>query len=336
MAEDNNSSRALHQRIWHVLTSGPPVVITCHARADGDAAGSVLALCLALRDAGVDATAVLDPPVLPALDCLPGMETVNWNAEGLPDAFTLVVLDCGEFDRIGDISEALGGHGRIVNIDHHVSNVRFGDIDWVEAAASSTGEMLYLLLRSVGATLTREIAECLFAAVGTDTGMFAFENTTPAAHELAADCLRLGVRTHELAERLLVSESLAQFRLRTLVAATLELHADGQLALLHTTREMFRQTGLGPVDTNGLARIPMSIQGVEAGALLKEVPDGEYIKLSMRSRAPFDVCRIAQQFGGGGHARAAGCEMPMALDDARTEVLAAMRRELASCRTDNA
>jgi bifunctional oligoribonuclease and PAP phosphatase NrnA len=336
MTVANNTRRALHRRIWDVLTDGTPVVVTCHARADGDAAGSVLALCLALRGAGAEAHAVLDQPVPPALECLPGMATVKWNADGLPDAFTLVVLDCGEFDRIGDGAEALTGHGPILNIDHHISNVRFGDIDWVEAAASSTGEMLYLLLRSVQASLTRDIAECLFAAVGTDTGMFAFENTTPAAHELAAECLRLGVRTHELAERLLFSESPAQFRLRTLVAATLELHADGRLALLHITREMFQQSGLGPVDTGGLARIPMSIQGVEAGALLKQMPDGEYIKISMRSRAPFDVCRIARQFGGGGHARAAGCEMPLALDDARNDVLAAMRSELASCTSDNA
>jgi len=308
--------------IWTLLTASPAVVVTTHHRPDGDAVGASLALWHALTDAGVVVRFYVEPPVPAMLEFLPGLNEALIGLDDLPADYCLVVVDCGEFDRVGQGAAALVSATRTVNIDHHVSNDGFGDVTFVDPQASSCGELVYRLLSGNGRPLTAAVAECLFTAIVTDTGQFAFENTTPAALEICAECIRAGARPEELADRLFLSPSPAQFELRRLACDTVEFHAGGKVASMVVTREMFARTGLGPVDTDRFANIPLHIHGVMTGVLLKEMPDGDYIKASMRSRAPVDVCAVAQEFGGGGHARAAGCELPGGLGEARRVLVA--------------
>jgi len=322
------STARIFSAIWDVLTDGLPVVITSHVRLDGDGIGCALALYHALCGKGLEAHVVLEPPVPAMFDFLPGMDAVVGGPDGLPHSYNLVVIDCGTLERTGALARALTGRARTINIDHHASNALFGDVNYVEGDASSCGEMLYGLLLAGGVPLGRPIAECLFTAIVSDTGQFSHQDTTPAALRVCAECVEAGARPHVVVRELFCAPTPAQLRLRALAMATLRFHSDGLVATMEVTEEMFRQTGLAPVDTEGFAEIPVSVQGVEAAALLKEMPGCDYIKVSMRSREFVNVADVARTFGGGGHKHAAGCEIYDTLAAARAAVLAELDRRV--------
>jgi phosphoesterase RecJ-like protein len=318
----------MQHKIWELITDGLPVVITSHQRGDGDSVGASLALWHALKARGVQAYTLFEPPLPTVLEFLPGLDECLQDPAGLPGAYHLVVLDCGDLERVGGWAGELAGAAETINIDHHASNNRFGDVNLVEPEASSVGEQVHRLLAAAGEPLGLEVAECIFTAIVTDTGQFGFENTTAEALDACARCVRAGVRPNVLADRLFMSPTRAQFALRQMAEATVELHEGGRLATMVVTRGMFRRTGLGPVDTDRFANIPLHIHGVAAAVVLKELPDEDCIKVSMRSRAPVDVCAVACSFGGGGHARAAGCQIGGGLDEVRRLVLERLRDQL--------
>jgi phosphoesterase RecJ-like protein len=296
------------------------VVVTAHIRPDGDSIGAVLALWHGLRSVGVEAYAFLEDPPPPMFAFLPGAGGTLDDADRLPGAFSLVVLDCGLLDRVGEHRGRLLGRGPTVNIDHHDANAMFADLNYVDPEASSCGEMLFPLLADGGVPFTADIAECLYTAIVTDTGQFSHGDTTPEALRISAECMQMGVDPEAVAYRLFYAESAERFRLRQMAMSTLELHGGGRIATLCVTEEMFRQTGLGPVDTEGFADLPIRIDGVRASALLKEMPGQDYIKVSMRSRDSVDVFAVAKVFDGGGHTNAAGCEIPDDLVGVRRRV----------------
>jgi len=323
-------SAKVHGAIWNALGDGLPAVVTSHVRPDGDGLGSALALWHGLKTRGLEAFHFSEPPMPSMFSFLNGLDQCLADPAQLPKAYNLVVIDCGCFERIGDSAGQLTGRTRTVNIDHHNGNSCFGDINHVDPAASSCGEMIYGLLTAGGVPLSREIADCLFTAIVTDTGQFSHQDTTPEALRICAECVRAGARPHELVRRLFMSPSPAQVKLRHLALGTLRFHDEGRIATMAITREMYRQTGLGPVDTEGFAEVPISIQGVAASALLKEMPGSGYIKVSLRSRELVDVCRVAKTFGGGGHVQAAGCEIQGALEDVRAMVAEQLQFHLRS------
>ncbi len=310
----------LHRAIWSVLGDGTPVVVTSHARLDGDGLGSSLALWHALRQRGVEAHVFLQPPVPSMFLFLPGMDQVCEAPDKLPERFHLAVIDCGCPERTGAPEGALDGAATTINIDHHDSNAGFADVNYVDRQASSCGEMIYGLLQAAGVELDRDLADCLYTAIVTDTGQFSHQDTTPRALEVCAECMRAGAEPHELVRHLFTSPSPAQVKLRHLALGTLRFGEDGRTATMVITRGMFEETGLGPEDTEGFSEVPIAIRGVEASALLKELPDQDYIKVSLRSRGPVDVCAVARVFGGGGHTRAAGCEIRDTMENARRAV----------------
>ncbi len=320
------TEEGLHE-VWNALTDGRPVVITSHVRLDGDGLGSSLAVWHALRSAGVQCCVALQPPTPTTFDFLPGTEHIATNAAALPERYHLAVIDCGNVGRLGELGGVLNGGGYTINIDHHASNTLFGDLNYVNVKASSCGEMVHHLFGAVGVRIDRPIAECLFAAVVTDTGQFSHENVTSAAFATCADCVQAGVRPHELVQKLFFSPTQQQMRLRHMATGTLQFHASGRIATMAVTLDMFAQTGLGPIDTEGFADIPIEVRGVEASALLKEMPDCDYTKVSMRSRGRVDVCAVARSFGGGGHTHAAGCEVMEGLESARCKIVRALREQ---------
>ncbi len=317
-----------HNRVWEALTGGPDVVITSHVRLDGDGVGSALALWHALQGRGLNTHLAFQPPTPSMFDFLPGIDTNLESVERCPEDSVLAVIDCGNFGRVGEVAESLNGRALMVNIDHHDSNTLFGDVNYVDSSASSCGEMMWRLFGTVAQELTPEIAECLFTAVLSDTGQFSHQDTTAEAFAVCADCVAAGVRPHLLVRKLFLSPSPDQVRLRQLALGTLRLHAEGRVATMRVTLEMFQQTGLGPVDTEGFSEIPISIRGVGASALLKEMPGCDYIKVSLRSRDEVDVCEVADVFGGGGHTHAAGCEMEGSLQDVEQKVVAELMSRL--------
>jgi phosphoesterase RecJ-like protein len=246
------------------------------------------------------------------------------------------VADCGALERIGSLAEHAHRAVRIVNVDHHLTNSLFGDINYVDRAASSCGELVYRIVEAGKVPITKELADCLYGAILTDTGRFSYANTTTEAFEICARLVRAGACPYELAEKLCHSPLESMVRLQGLAIGTLRLEAEGRIATMEITSEMFERTGARPVDTQGLADIPVSIKGVMASALLKELPGAPKdccIKASLRSRPSgnaVDVCAVAEAFGGGGHRHAAGCELSGPLCEARRAVVEMLRRQLKS------
>jgi len=330
VTDGDAAGRRARKAAWQALTGGLPAVLTSHVRVDGDAVGSVLALWHGLRAAGVGAYVFLEGPVSEMFDFLPGIDERSRSLDGVPETCNVVVVDCGSYGRIGSAAEALLRRGPVINIDHHDGNTMFGDVNYVDPAASSCGEMVYAMLKDAGVPLDRATAECIFAAVLTDTGQFSHQDTTAEAFSVCAACVRAGVDPYKMARRLFLSPSPDQVKLRHLALGTLRLHHGGQIATMEVTEEMFRQTGLGPPDTEGLAEVAISIRGVRAAALLKEMPGAGFVKVSMRSHDDMDVRAVADAFGGGGHRNAAGCEIKGLLEDVREAVVRELSRRLVS------
>lgn len=328
MAEPAKDRHSVHTAIWDVLTNGLPAVVTAHERLDGDGVGSALALWHALGALGVQAHAFFQPPTPAMFEFLSGMEARCGDASKLPQAYNLVVLDCGTLDRVGEQADRLTGRAQTVNIDHHDSNAHFGDVDYVDPGASSCGEMIHALLAHGRVPITEAMADCLFTAIVTDTGQFSHQDTTPEALQVCAECMRAGARPHELIRRLFMSPSPAQVKLRHLALGTLRFHDEGRVATIVVTEDMFRKTALGPVDTEGFVETAIAIQGVRAAALLKEMPGCGYIKVSLRSRDSLDVCAVAKVFGGGGHMHAAGCEIADSLEGVRRTIVGQIEEHL--------
>lgn len=282
-------------------------LISSHMNPDGDSVGSSLALAAILRSQGKGAVVWHRDPAPAMYRHLPGFESIHVGAEGPdghPDLFDAVVaLECPGLDRTG-LEEEFGGLP-ILNIDHHLGNEHYGEINWIDSAAPSVGEMVYRLARALGVRLSADLATALLLTLVTDTGGFRFSNATPEAFEAAASLVREGARPELVAEWVYESRPESSIRLLAEVLRSLELTSEGRIATALMTREMMRAVGAAPSDGEGLIDHPRSIAGVQVVALLREI-DGERTKVSLRSRGDYDVERIASRHGGGGHRNAAG------------------------------
>lgn len=307
------------------LRRGRRFVITSHTSPDGDAVGASLGLARLLRGLGKAAWVWFHDPVPPLFAGLPGADRVHVGAEvpsGFPGDFdAAIVLECPTLDRTG--LEAPLGELPLLNIDHHLGNRLYGEVNWVDSAAPAVGEMVHRLAIELHAPFDRDSADLLYLALASDTGGFRFSNTTISAFEAAAALVRAGASPERVTTWLYESQPVAALRLLGEMLPSLELHDDGGVATVALTREMFARAGAEPGDSEGLIDHPRSIAGVVATALFKELPEGRW-KVSMRSRGAVDVEQVAQEFGGGGHRNAAGCALDGPLPEARERIVSAL------------
>lgn len=309
------------------LRKGRRFLLTSHASPDGDAIGSELALARVLRSLGKSAWIWNRDPVPPLYRALPGAERIHVGAEG-PNGFpadfdAAIVLECPDLGRTG-LAESLGGVP-LLNIDHHLGNQLYGQINWVDTAAPAVGEMLHRLAVDLKTSVDAETATLLFLTVASDTGGFRFGNSNVAAFEAAAALVRLGASPERVSHWLHESQPLSALRLLGEMLPTLEVHSAGRVATVQLTLEMFARAGAEPGDSEGLIDHPRSISGVEAAALFKQLPDGSW-KTSLRSRGPVDVERVARSHGGGGHKNAAGCVLAGDLPAVKAAVVGLLTR----------
>ena len=305
-------------------------LVTSHIRADGDSIGSEVATLHALRALGKDVQVVNDGPVPRIFQFLDTQGELSSDAASAwGDPGVVIVLDATALDRTGQVAKRIRDDALIVNIDHHVSNERFGTLNWIGTEHSSTGEMLYGLFEEGGMLKPGIVLDALYVAIITDTGRFTQGNATAGALEAAGGLVRAGVDAGEIGNQLYRNESFGLALLRAKAFTTIEQRAEGRAAVMCLTQKMFADTGVDPIDTQEFADIPRSLAGVEVGVLLRELPEAGRIKVSFRSRGKVDVNAIAQRFDGGGHVRASGCEVPGSLDQVKEmifeQVLGALR-----------
>jgi bifunctional oligoribonuclease and PAP phosphatase NrnA len=306
--------------------------ITClaHKDADADSLGSALGFALALRAMGRKVRVVVPEPLPRLLDYLPGFETVETGGTPLGD--TVFTFDCATLTRFGERREEVERAATVVNVDHHLSNTAFGSINLVDASASATGQVVDKLLKLLNAPVTAAVATNLYAALLTDTGGFRHENTNEAALRLGASLVAAGADPGWVALKSYKSRSLSQVRLEGLSIAGMHSELDGCLLWSEVTELMLDQTGADMMEAEGIIDALQSIATMEIAVLFKETAR-DTIKISVRTREPFDATDVCTPFGGGGHRRAAGAEfVGETLPDARRMVLEVARRLIESAR----
>ncbi len=302
------------------------VLILGTVQPDGDLLGAELALGLALLDAGTPVTLAGPHPVPALFGFLPGAPLIQWWRTA-PGPFDLVILgDCPDPSRTDGLLEGVRGAGtRVVNIDHHPDNKRYGDLNWVDPEASATGELVYELIHAAGFKLTPEIATNLFTSIHADTGSFRYSNTSPRSLRIAADLVAHGAQPALVAGALYEGRRPDDLKRLGELLDRVEVSSDGLVAWLALSEGSVPDAFLEAED---LVTYPRSIRSVKVAILLREVGGGR-VKVSLRAKGDVNVGAIAAAFGGGGHANAAGCTIPASLDQARELLLRSVADALA-------
>lgn len=296
------------------LRAHPRIVVACHEAPDGDALGSLIGCGRTLRDNGWDVVlwAPGDAP-LPADYRWLGYDDLVRTAPADLSERLLLTLDCGSALRLGEGGEAaVAAAAASINVDHHADNTRFAEINEVDASSACATVLCLRLLRLLDLTIDAAAAEALYVGIVTDTGRFMFSNTNPEAHVAAADMIALGVEPDAVFRRLFEGKPAERVHLLARALSTLDLRADGRLAVVCITLDDLEQTGADEADSEGVIDHLRAIRGVEVAAVIREPRAGAGVlrKVSLRSAQPqVDVARIAHVGGGGGHAMAAGFAM---------------------------
>ena len=324
--KNRKGKKATLRRISDEIGTGTRFLISTHVNPEGDAIGSVLALGLALKGLNKEVHVLTEDPVPESLLFLPGAGGIVHEAPG--GAFDIAfALDCGDRERLGKQFMKVSGVGKIINIDHHVSNTRFGEINHVDPKASSASEIVYDLLLAIPAPVTVEIAENIYTGVLTDTGSFHYSNTTPKTLSVARACLSAGVDPWRVAEQVYENQPVARLTLLSRVLQTLEFHSEGRIGCVTLTRRMFEETGATLPMAEDFINFPRSVRGVEVAILFREV-NPEKFRVSFRSRRAVDVARIAGLYDGGGHVNASGCTVDGSLGDVKDKILGSVKAAL--------
>jgi phosphoesterase RecJ-like protein len=325
------------QKILNHLANAKRVLITTHIRPDGDALGSTAAMAAGLRAKGIQAKVLL-------LSHLPSKYAfiyqdleidyldveAGWPVDFSISAFdTLLVIDTGTWSQLPGLRDHLVGFtGKKLVVDHHLTQEDWADEKWVVTQAAAAGEIVAELLEKWNVPLTALMAKALYLAIVADTGWFQFSNTRPQTLRLAARLMEAGANPDQLYQLLYQSERAQRVVLQARVQQSLELLCNNRLAVMQTRKDDFIQTGARPGDTEALINIPLQIQTVQVSILLTEPLEPGPVRISVRSKGQVDVARFAQQFGGGGHARAAGLKIDGTLAEAYAKVVGAMTETL--------
>lgn len=315
------------QEILSILAREDRFILTTHQHPDGDGLGSLLALGLALRQQSKSVSMILNEGIPNAYTFLEGARDIGSSLEPGFHPSYLIALDCGDRERMA-LPPDLGRDLPIINIDHHLSNDAYGRLNLVDPDAAATGEIVHRLLIAGGYRIDAQIATAIYVAIATDTGFFRYTNASRGALCLAANLAQdFDLDPGRIAEVVHEQKSLNAVKLLGLVLDSLRVAIDGRVAWMYLSQEMLAEYPVELEETEGFINYARSIIGVEVALFFKEARRGE-VRISWRSGPSVDVSQLAAGFGGGGHARAAGCTIHGGLNEAIDRVLAVLARKL--------
>ncbi len=316
------------EAVVEAIRSATRITAICHENPDADTLGSALALRIAAERLGKQAEVVAADPVPPSLVDLPGASEVRTRPQLEPDV--AVVLD-GPLSRTGAVVTGAAewlGKARIVNIDHHVSNDGEGAVAaWIDPDAAATCEMIALLIPELGIEIDAQIASVLTAGIVQDTHTFSHPNVTPRTLRVAADLLAAGAPLSAIHRSIYADKPFATLALWGAMLAGIAQRHDGRIVYSVLTLPMLAETGTQAVASEGFIDLLASTKHADITVLFKEV-DASHVRASVRTSARADAVAITSAFGGGGHARAAGCSIDAPLAEAITQLLEECEREL--------
>jgi phosphoesterase RecJ-like protein len=304
-------------QVVELIESKHRFAITSHIRPDGDALGSSLGLYWLLRALGKEPEVIMHDPVPHSYEKLPGVDSVRVTQAVDRPYDAVFVIECSDITRPGldDLEKQF-----VVNIDHHATTALFGTINWIDSTASAVGEMIYNLCKAIGVRPTKEIAECVYTALITDTGSFHYSNTTERTFKVASELVRAGVKPAKISQAVFSNYSWSKIELLSRVLSTARRDSSGRVAWLRQSIEMQDSSGATDEDGDGFVNYPLSCGQVEAVVFMKESAPGVY-RTSLRSKGDVNVARIAERFGGGGHRNAAGCTLRGDWDEAESIIV---------------
>lgn len=318
-------------RVLEAIRGQETFCVVGHVRPDGDCVGSQLALTLALRNEG--------------------KKVVCWNEDAIPQKYRfldpeglfqkpkpgmkfdcVIATDCASYERLGRAGRYAARRKILVNIDHHESNPRYGDVNWVSAREPATGELIFRLLKAARWSITKPIADLLFAAISTDTGSFQYPTTRPGTFHAAAELVTRGADLAKICDEVYQSYPLSRARLLRHVYSQFRLTDNNRVAYLWLKRKDLSRTGAESNDTEGVIDHIRAIEPVVVACVFEEI-EPELTRLSLRSKTPeVNVNEIAAQFGGGGHQAAAGARIPGKPLAVQRKVIAAIKKALNSAK----
>ncbi len=292
------------------------VYILTHQSPDGDTFGSAFALCKVLRNMGKNANVLCS-------DEFPKRYSFMYE-NYTPQRFapkTIIAVDVADNKLLG---KNLSQYADYVNlcIDHHFSNTHYSQKLLLNGEAAAACEVIYELFCEMKADIDKDIAECLYTGLATDTGCFKYENTTPRAHIIAAELMEYGVDYAWINRRMFDVKSRARIKIEQYVISNMEFYLSEKCAMIAITNDVITEMGVAPEEFEGLAALTLQLEGVEIGITIKEREKGKY-KISMRSVSDADVSAICAKLGGGGHVRAAGCQLEGSLESVKLKLLSA-------------
>jgi phosphoesterase RecJ-like protein len=314
-------------RIIEAFRQSQTICVAGHMRPDGDCVGSQLALTLALRNEG--------------------KKVICWNEDHIPQKYEfldrdgiiqkprkgkkfdcVVAADAATFERLGSVGRRVADRKLLINIDHHESNTRFGDLNWVSAREPSTGELIFRLLKVAKWPITKRIADCLFTAVSTDTGSFQYPSTRPGTYHVAGELVRRGADLAKICDEVYQSYPLSRARLLRHVYSHFHLTHQDQIAYFWLKKADFARTGANSSDSEGLIDHIRAIAPVVVACVFEEL-EPELSRISLRSKSEkVNVNTIAAQFGGGGHPAAAGARIAGKPLSVQRRVIAAVKKAI--------
>ena len=314
-------------RILEVIREHKTFCIVGHMRPDGDCIGSQLGLALALRAEGKKVTVWNHDAIPLKYRFLVGDGLIEKPRRG--EAFDCVIAtDCASFERLGKCGECIGERKIFINIDHHVSNTRYADVNWVLPREPSCGELIYRLLKVARWPITKPIADLLFTAISTDTGSFQYATTRPGTFHAGAELVTRGANLAKICDEVYQSYPVSRAKLLKHVYSKFRLSPDEKIAWFWLKQKDFNRTGAESDDTEGLIDHIRAIEPVVVACVFEEL-EPEMTRISLRSKnAAVNVSEICQQFGGGGHPAAAGARIPGTPLSTQRKVIAAVKRAL--------
>ena len=308
------------------LRGADDILILCHKNPDGDTIGCAGALYLALKALGKNAAILCSDPIPKMYDYM----ELRWFDGSFNPAF-VVAVDVASIQLFGENNNVpqYAAHTNLC-IDHHASNSGYAYETLLDPGAAAACECLLDVIVDMGVTITPQIANCLYTGIATDTGCFKFASTTPRTHMAAARVMEAGADVEKLNARLFESRSHARITAERMAMESLEYYFNDLCAVICLTWDQIESSGVAGAELEDLTSLPRSIEGVEVGLTYRQQRDGSF-RISVRTSGSIDACNIARRLGGGGHARAAGCEISGNLDNAKHAVLEEVRKELQRC-----
>lgn len=309
------------------IRAAKTIALVCHVGPDGDTVGGALALRLGLMQMDKQVTLFCQDHVPGVLGFLPGVEAFRLPEDAQGRVDLLLCMDVSDEKRMGRCILLRERAAHTAQVDHHATNTRYCEVNCVDGDAPANCLIVYELLQRLGCAITADIALCLAVGLSTDTGHLAYASTTPEAYRVMGELVEAGADIAEAYRRLYRERLPRQVALLARALDSLAFHAQGQITAITLTRQDFADCGALPEDAEIIVNYGLDVQGVRMCVFAREQPDGQ-VKLSLRSVAPHRVNGVAQTFGGGGHAQAAGATIEMPLAEAVRTAVARMTEEL--------